>query len=153
MSITVSVTGNNPAELKAHIAWLADKLGATSIIKDVLTKRAADVEAAAAATEAVVKIEQVFETAVAAEKVTKKAKGKAATTVEPSDVLKVEVAEVAGVSRTDLQALAANLSNKFGSTKVREVVSTFGAPRISGISDERLAEVKAALDELNDSEK
>jgi hypothetical protein len=149
MSITVSVTGNTPDELKAHIAWLADKLGATSMMTDIIkthieTKPAND-PAPAVVEEAVSKIETVINAAVAVEKTVSKAKDKAAKTVEPSDV-----AAPADVTVTPkvLQDLAGEVSILVGSPKVKEVIASFGGSNIKAIPAEKYADLYAAIKAL-----
>lgn len=149
MSITVSVTGNTPEELKAHVAWLADKLGATTMMSDIIKTHINEKhdQHNAAAEEAVGKIETVIEAAVSAEKTTKKAKVKAETTVEPSDVADLPT-EQHSITADQLQELAGNKKLIVGAPRVKEVIASFGATNIRLVPVEKYADLYAAIEAL-----
>lgn len=151
MSITVSVTGNTPEELKAHVAWLADKLGATTMMSDIIKTHINEKhdQHNAAAEEAVGKIETVIEAAVSAEKTTKKANAKAETTVEPSDVADLlQPTEQHSITADQLQELAGNKKLIVGAPRVKEVIASFGATNIRLVPVEMYADLYAAIEAL-----
>lgn len=118
MAITVSVTGDSPEQLKAHLSWLADKLGATTMMADVLSKNV-----------------ETFKSDIV-ETVTNEIKQHQAS-------LPVETAQV--VTIKDLQSICAEKANAYGMPRVKEEISKFGVSSVKELPEEKRTELMAAI--------
>ena len=153
MAITVSVTGNTPEELKGHLLWLSERLGAIDLVKDLVASKVADKVTEAAVDQVV----DAVKAATDADKVVKAARKKADKTVDPENVAPPATAspppptesnEGSADLRVEIQQIANRKSTQLGSAKVKEVIAAFGATYSRDVPDDKLPALKAALEAL-----
>jgi hypothetical protein len=129
--ITITVTGEVPELIAAHLTWLADKFGGTNVITDVIEHKAKRT----------------------ADKAISKAKEPAAPAPEAPSVPHPEtVADVSPVTVSavptikELMDLASAKSKIVGSERVKGVIGACGAKTIKELPADRLPELKLNLE-------
>ena len=129
MSITVTVQGETPELLAAHVAWLHAKLGGAEVIAEVKAKRQAK--------------EAIDKAASKPEPVAPEPVG------EPAGEQPAQSQEAtAPIDKAALQKIASAKSKTVGVEKVKELIAKFGGKNINTTPDEKLVELQAALEEL-----
>lgn len=119
MAITVSVTGDSPEQLKAHLSWLADKLGATAMMTDVLAKNV-----------------ETFKSDIV-ETVTNE--------IKQHQQASLPVETVQTITIKDLQSICAEKANAYGMPRVKEEISKFGVSSVKELPEDKRAELMAAI--------
>ena len=128
MSITVTVQGDTPELLAAHVAWLHAKLGGAEVIAEVKAKKTADkaIEKAASKPESAAPVQ---------------------TEVAAAEVAPVPAA-ADPIDKAALQKIASAKSKTHGVETVKVLIAKFGGKNINSTPDEKLAELQTALEEL-----
>ena len=124
--ISITVTGDTPQILAAHVAWLSDKLGGTDVIADVIEHKEKKAK-------------------VTAEKAISKAKDRDAEGSAPAHSTPVDVAPTI----KELMDLASAKSKIVGSERVKGVIGACGAKTIKELPADRLPELKLNLEMLS----
>jgi hypothetical protein len=132
--ITVTVQGDTPELLAAHVAWLNAKLGGNNIVAEVKAKKTAD---------------KAIEKAAAKPEPAPQASAEVSADVElANDKTTAPSVGADPIDKAALQKVASAKSKTHGVEKVKDLIAKFGGKNINTTPDERLAELKTALEEL-----